>query len=185
MTAPRTGADPDGEVQYGGFVTRTIAFAIDAALIDLAALIVAAVVTLVFSLFPVSDDVHQAAVIAGGVLFVIWTVTYFVIFWTTTGESPGYRAMTLKLIRSDGSRLRPRHALVRLFGMLVSFPLLWGYLPILVNNRRRGVHDRLAGTVVVTRSADAPPPDEARRLDRRVELDLGAADRGAHSAVAR
>src|SRR6266480_5408758 len=117
----KTPANPNGRVKYGGFVTRTIALAIDAALIDLAALIVAAVVTLVFSLFPVSEGVHQAAVVAGGVLFVIWTLTYFVVFWTTTGESPGYRAMGLRLMRSNGFSLRPRHALLRLIGMLVSF----------------------------------------------------------------
>jgi uncharacterized RDD family membrane protein YckC len=133
---------------YAGFVTRTIALAIDAALIDLAALVVAAVAALVLSLFKLDDRLQDAAAIVGGVLFVLWTVGYFVAFWSATGETPGNRAMRIRVSRADGSRLRPRHALVRLGGMIISLPLLWGYLPVLVSDRRRGVHDVLAGTVV-------------------------------------
>jgi uncharacterized RDD family membrane protein YckC len=134
---------------YAGFVTRTIAFAIDAVLIDVAALGVAAVVALVFSVFPVSSNVHDVFVAAGGVLFVIWTITYFVVFWTTTGQTPGNRVMRIRVLRAAGDRLRPRHALVRLLGMLIGLVLLLGYLPILVNDRRRGLHDAMAGTVVI------------------------------------
>jgi uncharacterized RDD family membrane protein YckC len=62
--------------------------------------------------------------------------------------------MRIRVQRADGSRLRPRHALIRLVGMAISLPLLWGYLPMLVNERRRGVHDAMAGTVVVTSDGD-------------------------------
>ena len=46
--------------------------------------------------------------------------------------------------------LSPRRSLLR-FGALVlaALPLFAGFLPILVDDRRRGVHDMLAGTVVV------------------------------------
>jgi uncharacterized RDD family membrane protein YckC len=137
------------EIVYAGFVTRTIAFAVDALVIDVVALAVAAVVALVFSVFPVSSDVHNVAVAAGGVLFVIWSMAYFTTFWTSTGQTPGARAMTIRVMRADGSRLRPRHALVRLVGLVVSLPLLFGYLPILVTDRRRGLFDVMAGTVVI------------------------------------
>jgi uncharacterized RDD family membrane protein YckC len=145
-----------GEPVYIGFVTRTIAFAIDAVLIDVAALGVAAVVALVFSVFPVSSNVHDAFVAAGGVLFVIWTITYFVVFWTSTGQTPGNRVMQIRVLRAGGDRLLPRHALVRLLGMLIGLILLLGYLPILVTDRRRGLHDAMAGTVVVGTSGPHP-----------------------------
>ena len=49
-------------------------------------------------------------------------------------------------------------ALLRLAGLtLAAIPLFAGFLPILVDDRRRGVHDMLAGTVVVT--APTQPPD--------------------------
>lgn len=139
-----------GEPVYVGFVTRTIAFALDAVVINVAALAVAAVVALVFSVFPVSSDVHDAFVAAGGVLFVIWTMTYFTVFWTSTGQTPGNRAMQIRVLRADGGRLLPRYALVRLVGMLIGLFFLVGYLPILVDGRRRALHDRMAGTVVLT-----------------------------------
>jgi uncharacterized RDD family membrane protein YckC len=140
-----------GEPVYAGFVTRTIAFAIDAVVINVAALGVAAVVALVFSVFPVSSDVHDAFIATGGVLFVLWTITYFTVFWTSTGQTPGNRVMQIRVVRADGSRLRPRHALARLVGMVIGLILLLGYLPILVTDRRRGLHDSMAGTVVTGR----------------------------------
>jgi uncharacterized RDD family membrane protein YckC len=145
----RPAAEAPPVISYAGFVTRTIAFALDALLINVAALAVAALVALVFSVFPVSSHVHDAFVAAGGVLFVIWAMTYFTAFWTTTGQTPGNRAMQIRVMRTDGSRMRPRHALVRLVGMVIGLILLLGYLPILVTDRRRGLHDAMAGTVVV------------------------------------
>jgi uncharacterized RDD family membrane protein YckC len=143
---------------HPGFVTRTIAFAIDAALIDVAALAVAAVVTLIFSIMPVSHDVESVAVAAGGIAFVLWSIAYFTTFWTTTGVTPGNRAMRIRVVRMDGTALRPRHALARLAGMVLGLPLLIGYVPILVNESRRGLQDAMAGTIVV----DAPPDPRKR-----------------------
>jgi uncharacterized RDD family membrane protein YckC len=138
---------------YSGFVTRTIAFAIDAALIDFAGLAVGAVVALVFSILPVSQDVRTVAVAAGAVVFVLWAIVYFATFWTTTGETPGNRAMRIRVVRADGAPLRVRHAVLRLAGIVIGLPLLVGYWPILVTDRRRGLHDAMAGTIVV----DSPP----------------------------
>lgn len=143
-------APPPVEVSYGGFVTRTLAFAIDAALIDIGALAFVGIVGLVLSIFPTSHQLKSVAAIVGGALFVIWAIAYFTTFWITTGQTPGQRVMRIRVVRADGSRLLPRHALIRLVGMLVSLPLFWGYLPILVTDRRRGVFDAMAGTVVVT-----------------------------------
>jgi uncharacterized RDD family membrane protein YckC len=137
------------EPEYVGLVTRVIAFAMDAALIDLAAFLVAVAGALVFSILPVSDTVKTAVVAAGGVAFVVWSVAYFATFWTTTGQTPGNRAMRIRVEREDGERLRLRHTVLRLIGIVVSLPLLWGFAPILVSERRRGVPDMLAGTVVV------------------------------------
>jgi len=137
---------------YGGFVTRTIAFAIDAAVINLTGIVVAVVVTLVFSVIPASDDLKSAVVAAGAALYVAWTIAYFVTFWTTTGQTLGNRAMRIRVARVDGTPLRPRHGLVRLIGIVVAaVPLLAGFVPILITERRRGLHDFLAGTVVRAR----------------------------------
>jgi uncharacterized RDD family membrane protein YckC len=141
------------DVGYAGLVTRTVAFAIDAAVINLVAIVVGVVIALVFSIIPESQDVRKAVVAAGGALFLVWTAGYFVTFWSTTGVTLGNRAMRIRVTRRDGSRLKPRHALVRLVGIFLAvLPLCAGLAPILVTDDRRGLQDYLAGSVVRTRS---------------------------------
>jgi uncharacterized RDD family membrane protein YckC len=134
---------------YVGLVTRVIAFALDAAIINTVAFLVGAVIALVMSLLPDSRARDDTLVVLGGIAFALWAIGYFVAFWSGTGQTPGNRLMQIKVERLDGSLVRPRHALVRLVGILLSAPLLVGFLPILVNERRRGFHDWLAGTVVI------------------------------------
>jgi uncharacterized RDD family membrane protein YckC len=143
------------ELRYEGLVTRGIAFAIDAAVINLVALVVAAGVALALSVLSVPEDSLDTVLIGvGSALFLGWSLGYFVAFWATTGQTPGSRVMRIVVCDADdGSMLRPRRAAVR-FACLVlaAMPLLAGFLPILFDDRRRGLHDMLAGTVVV----DAP-----------------------------
>jgi uncharacterized RDD family membrane protein YckC len=153
------------ENRYAGLVTRTIAFAADAAIINVVALAVGGIVALVLSIFPVSSRAHDAIVAAGAVLFVVWTIGYFIAFWTATGETPGNRTMHIRVVRADGSPLRPRHALARLAGLVLGLPLFLGYVPILLNDRRRGLQDVMAGTVVLT-SVATPEEAPARPLVR-------------------
>ena len=56
----------------------------------------------------------------------------------------------------DGGPVRLRSAVVRVAGMvLAAIPLCAGFLLILIDDRRRGLQDRLARTVVVY-AADRP-----------------------------
>jgi uncharacterized RDD family membrane protein YckC len=144
---------------YEGLVTRTIAFAVDAGLINLAAILVGLAVGLAASVLGTGDDVDKLLLAIGGVAFAIWTAAYFVTFWSTTGQTPGNRLMQIRVVRANGDEpLRPMKALLRLFWLvLAALPLFAGLLPILVDDRRRGLHDMLAGTVVV----DAPAPRQA------------------------
>jgi uncharacterized RDD family membrane protein YckC len=139
---------------YGGLVTRALAAAIDALLVNLAALAVAAVVALVLSIFPVSHDMKTLLAAIGGALFAAWVVAYFVFFWTTAGQTPGDLVMRVAVVREDGSRLRPWRATLRLAGAVVGLFLFLGYVPILLNDRRRALHDWMAGTVVLNRLPD-------------------------------
>ena len=144
------------ESRYEGLVTRGIAFAVDAILIDVVAIAVAGAVALAMSVLSVPDSMRTILLAIGGGLFLAWTVGYFVTFWSTTGQTPGDRLMRIQVRRAAGSGpLSPRRALLRLaFLTLAAVPLLLGFLPILFDDRRRGLHDLLAGTVVV----EAPEP---------------------------
>ena len=55
----------------------------------------------------------------------------------------------MRIVRTDGKRLNFGNALRRAIGYVLSGILFLGYLWILFDNRRRGFHDKLAGTMVV------------------------------------
>ena len=158
------------EVQYEGLVTRAIAFAIDAAIIDLVAIVVAGAVALALSVLSVSTNSLDTILIAvGGALFLAWSVAYFVTFWSTTGQTPGSRLMRITVrTADDGDVLSPRRAAVRFVGLvLAAIPLGAGFVPILFDERRRGFQDMLAGTVVVEAPelsrGSAPSPSRTPR----------------------
>jgi uncharacterized RDD family membrane protein YckC len=161
------GPDDDPAPSYAGFVTRAIALTLDAGLIDVVALAATGAALLVASVFSVSGKHHPVATALGAALFVIWLIAYFLVFWTTTGQTPGSRVMQIRVVRVDGTRLRPRHALARLAGMALSLPLVWGYLPILTSARRRGVCDVIAGTVVTVVRPTVPENPRYASIDGR------------------
>jgi uncharacterized RDD family membrane protein YckC len=168
--------EPATDVRYEGLVTRGIAFAIDAAIIDLTAIVVAGGVALALSVLSVpKDSVDTVMIVVGGALFIAWSVGYFVTFWSTTGQTPGSRVMRITVrTADDGDVLRPGRAAVRFAGLvLAAIPLLAGFVPILFDQRRRGLQDMLAGTVVVeapelSRGSGPSPPRTPRRSGRPV-----------------
>ena len=147
---------------YEGLVTRSIAFALDAAVINLVAIGVGAVVGLAVSVLSVADWAETALLAIGGVAYIIWSIAYFATFWSTTGQTPGDRVMQIRVCRADGGRLNVRRSVFRL-GCLVlaAIPLFAGFLPILFDDRRRGLQDMLAGTVVVSSASPARTPAPA------------------------
>jgi uncharacterized RDD family membrane protein YckC len=150
------------EPRYEGLVTRAIAFAVDAAVINVVAFAVGGIVALGLSILEIPDGVDTVLLALGGALFVVWLAGYFIVFWSTTGQTPGSRLMRIRVLRAeDGEILRPRVAALRLVYLgLAAIPLLAGFLTILVDDRRRGVHDMLAGTVVVE-APELTPPEAA------------------------
>jgi uncharacterized RDD family membrane protein YckC len=162
-------ADPgprDERRRYVGLATRAIAFALDAAVINAVALAVTAGTALILSLLHLPKSVREVFVAVGGVVYVLWSIGYFVGFWSATGQTPGARLMRFRVIPARGDKLNPRRAVVRFVGLiLAAIPLLAGYWVILFDRRRRGLQDYLARTVVV--EAPAPSANELRRLRRQ------------------
>jgi uncharacterized RDD family membrane protein YckC len=151
---------------YAGLATRFVAFVIDAAIVNAVAFAIGASASLALSIFGVSlDELPTAvgvAVGAGG--WLLLNVVYFVGSWTLAGETRGMRLMGIRVVRPGDGPISVRRALRRFVGMIIAaIPLFAGYLLILVDDRRRGLHDRLAGTVVVFLS-EAERNEPRRRL---------------------
>jgi uncharacterized RDD family membrane protein YckC len=94
--------------------------------------------------------------VVGACLYVLFVTGYFIGLWSTTGQTVGNRIMDTRVVPVYGDHLPPRRAVVRLLGVIVSLPLLWGFLPILVTPRRRAVCDVMARTLVVHTAAARP-----------------------------
>lgn len=153
-------------VRYVGLATRAISFAIDAAVIDLVAVVVGLGASLILSLLHLPGEVKTILAVIGGFAFILWSVGYFVVFWSTTGQTPGARVMQIRVVTDDDTRLKPRRALLRCVGVLLAaLPLFAGFIRILFDARRRGFQDRLAGTLVI----EAPDTSfiSARRASKR------------------
>ena len=176
-------------VRYVGLVTRMISWGVDELLINLVALLTGVGVALVAAIFPITKNLRPLFIVIGGVVYVLWTASYFVAFWSATGQTPGARFMQVRLVTPSGGRVKPARALVRWVGMNVALiPLPWGFVPIPFE--RLGFPDWLAHTRVIEasqlsiaearrqrlrhardRSKPAPTvPDIELSADRKAEL---------------
>jgi uncharacterized RDD family membrane protein YckC len=143
-------APPPPEPRYVGLATRAISFALDAAVINVVAIVTALGVSLVLSILHLPSSLHGFLTGLAGAAFVLWAVGYFVVFWSATGQTPGARVMQIRVLTYGGTVLKPRKALVRCAGtVLAALPLFAGFVPILFDARRRAFQDHLARTVVV------------------------------------
>ena len=144
---------------YAGFVTRAVALVIDALVIAVIAILVGGAVNLVASLFGHHGSINLLQALFGAAAWVVWSALYFATFWTLTGQTPGNRLLGIRVVSADGSRIRLRRALRRFAGLvLATLPLGAGFLPVLTDDRRRGLHDRIAGTVVRWDTGDELEP---------------------------
>jgi uncharacterized RDD family membrane protein YckC len=136
-------------VPYAGIATRAVALAADVAIAHVIVFAGGAVVALVGSL--VGDvTLDTLARILAACAWAAVVGTYFVLFWSTAGQTPGMRAMSLRVIDARGQHPGVVRSGIRMLGLVLAIvPLGAGFLTVLVDDRRRALQDFLAGTVVV------------------------------------
>jgi uncharacterized RDD family membrane protein YckC len=153
------------ERPYAGIVSRTVALAIDAAALSIGFAVASGVLGLILSLFTAVEVSSPGAALGAACVWSLVVATYFVLFWTLAGETPGMRLMALRVVGGTGEPPPLGRSLVRFVGMiLAAIPFFAGYALILIDDRRRGLQDMLAGTVVVyapKSSVRTPPPAAA------------------------
>jgi uncharacterized RDD family membrane protein YckC len=91
-------------------------------------------------------------VILGALVGALVGLIYFPWFWARGGQTPGMQAAGIRVVRDrDGGPIGGGTAVLRLVGFWVSGAVFYlGYAWILVDERRRGWHDLLAGTCVIS-----------------------------------
>lgn len=162
---------------YGGVVTRGTALLADALLAQAAFLVGAASVGLVLGLAGGLGADWPTGVAAGAGWLLVVT-GYFAGFWSVTGQTPGQRLLRLRVVARAGERPSLPRALARVAGLILAIvPLGAGFLPALVDNRRRALPDYVAGTTVVY-EPELVRPDETTPAPRLA----GEAERSAPAA---
>ena len=134
--------------KYAGIATRAIALATDAALTVVIFMSVVGMAALVASLVGgLRPAWLVGALLASGWVLVV--AAYFVLFWSAAGQTPGMRLLHLR-VHGPAGGISIGRSLVRLVGLLLAIvPLFAGFIPVLFTERRRGLPDFLAGTVVL------------------------------------
>jgi uncharacterized RDD family membrane protein YckC len=141
---------PPQPLETAGFVSRTVAYLVDAILLSFVG---GAFPYLVMSnnFGPSSSAGQQVGSSAGG--SVVVSLIYFVVFWSAIGggRTLGMRLLGLKVVREqDMTQLGVVTALVRWVGLWVSFALCFaGVIWVAFDSRHQGWHDKLARTLVV------------------------------------
>ncbi|MBM3621256.1 MAG: RDD family protein [Alphaproteobacteria bacterium] len=149
--------------QFGGFWVRFVAYFLDGLIVGIPMWILIAVFAggTVASLGGTSTEQEQVAAAAavGGIIFLIFIVA-FVGVWlyealmtsSERGATLGKRALGLRVVKSDGTRLSFGRATGRFFAKafitgLIPFGI--GYIMAGFTDRKRALHDMIADTVVV------------------------------------
>jgi uncharacterized RDD family membrane protein YckC len=148
--------------RFAGVATRGIALVVDAFAVAALSLLLGAAAGLVASLVGGIRPHWLAGLLLGAAGLVV-AAGYFTLFWSTAGQTPGMRLVSVRVHPDRPDRhLTAARALVRTLGLALAIvPCFLGFLPALFDSRRRALPDYLAGTVVLY--DDGGAADHGRR----------------------
>jgi uncharacterized RDD family membrane protein YckC len=149
-------ATPPGPTSagYGGFWFRVVAYILDAILLN----IVFGIFGMIFGITIIpanfaTMDTHDAMTSMGTLQLVSLVVTwlYFALMESSArGATVGKMAVGLRVVTEQGNRLSFLNATGRFFAKLISAIILCiGFLMVAFTDRKRGLHDMIASTLVV------------------------------------
>jgi uncharacterized RDD family membrane protein YckC len=133
---------------YGGFWLRFVAYVIDSVILNVAVFIITLVIGRGVG---AGGGTDQSAQLAGSLIGIALAWIYFAAQESSeAGATLGKRALGLRVIRSDGTRLTFGRATGRFFAKFLSAViLLIGYIMAAFTERKRALHDMIADTVVI------------------------------------
>jgi uncharacterized RDD family membrane protein YckC len=160
---------------YAGALSRLLAYGAD--LLIITVVYAAALALLEFAInaatpWHVNLKNGYALVLLGEFL---WAAVYFGSSWVVSARSPGMSLLGLRIVRSDGSTLDRRRAIIRLAAFPLGFLTLGlGFLGIIFGRTHQAIYDRIARTAVIYDwdAEAAKLRDLAERGARRREVHL-------------
>lgn len=134
-----------------GLITRGLAALLDAAILNGIFLLITALVGFALSALFELDGASAPVIAFGAGFWLVFGGLYLLTFWSLAGQTPGMRLLSIRIERDGTHRLGWRCAWRRLTGTGISV-LCFGipFLLALTDPEARALHDRLAGTRVVS-----------------------------------
>ena len=134
-----------------GFWIRVVASLLDSFLLGAVQFALSLLIGLIIGMLGIAAEGDPA------VDTIIWlfgaslSICYAVFFTGYCGQTPGKMALRIKVIRTDGSQISyGRAALREVLGKFISGILLGiGYLMVIFDSQKQGLHDKIADTYVI------------------------------------
>ena len=114
--------------EYGGFVTRLVAFVVDIAIIIALISLMGGAAALLEDFLSFSNMTAKLLNFLVGVGSLLLMQGYYILFWMLIGQTPGKYLMGLRIVRVDGSRVTIGVCIRRLIGYYISAILFIGYI---------------------------------------------------------
>jgi uncharacterized RDD family membrane protein YckC len=150
---------------YAGLTSRLLAFMLDTIIIGAIILFTSWFIVTSWNMLQIEPIIYQiqeknpilktlvglfTSPIVYSLITLLFIATYYVFFWTITGQTPGKGIMGLRIVPRRGGKIKLSRAILRYMGYYLSvIPFGLGILWILVDDRRLAWHDRIAGTCVL------------------------------------
>jgi uncharacterized RDD family membrane protein YckC len=142
---------PEQARERVGLATRAVAALVDAGILNLAFLGISALFGITIG-GVLGDDSGTSGwqIAVGAGIWVVAGATYLGFFWSLSGQTPGMRFLSIRLDVDGRRHIGTRRAVRRLIGTALSILSLGiGFLMILLDDRRRSLADRMAGTEMI------------------------------------
>ena len=163
-----------GEIVYAGFWKRVAASMIDGFVVGVAGMVIQMILMMVLfgvgigmsgspeNLFASSGAI--AMIVAVYLIPLIMQVVYFAMFHASAKQATlGKMAIGIKVTDDNGGRISTARGVGRYFAYMVSSLILGiGLLMAAFTDRKRGLHDMMASTLVVDRWAFTAYPERQR-----------------------
>lgn len=136
---------PD-HVAYGGFWIRVVAYIIDAILLT----IVCGIADRLLGIDIFASDWKHYDPLANLISLAIGWLYFALLESSERGATVGKMVMGLRVVTSDGRRLSFMNATGRYFAKILSAIILCiGFIMVAFTDKKRGLHDIIAGTLVI------------------------------------
>lgn len=138
-----------------GIGRRLVALLVDNLLLSLFGLLIGVAMVLFVAIVRVAlglpvEEGRGAALQGAQCLALLFQMAYYTLFWGLFGWSPGKRVVGLRVVRTDGSRVGVRRALLRAVAYFISGLLGGlGFLWAIFDQNSQAWHDKIADTYVI------------------------------------